>query len=232
MVGSFLRAQPPRQARRLALLASVAFAMAGPAAATTVSGNLTADDAFQAFLSTKANVLGTEVASGNFWGSTFTLPATALTPGKTYYLQIEANDGGPPGAFIGSFSLSDANFQFGNGGQTLDTDTVNWMGGFNSSQNSLPQTWVQPTGAVVSDGANGVGPWGFHSAIDSSAEWIWPADSQSGGTSACAGCVVDFMTTITSNVTGVPEPGAWALLLVGVLGVGAAMRTRRTTVLA
>lgn len=234
MVGNLSHGRPARSGWRLALLAPIAaLAIAGPAAATTLSGDLTADNAFEAFLSTSPGTLGTAVASGNSWGNTYTLPATTLTPGKTYYLQIEAVDGGPPGAFIGSFSLSDTDFQFANGGQTLDTDTVNWTGGFNDSQTNLPQSWIQPTGGVVSDGSNGVGPWGYNSGIDSAAEWIWPADSQSGGTNACGNCTVDFMTTITSNVTGgVPEPAEWALMLVGVLGVGAAMRRRRTSGLA
>jgi hypothetical protein len=84
-------------------------------------------------------------------------PATALTPGVTNYLHIEAINYGVVGGFIGDFTLSDTGFQFANGSQTLVTETTHWSGIYNDS-NSNPnaqQSWVLPTGGVAISGC----PW-------------------------------------------------------------------------
>ena len=210
-----------------------ALALASPAAATTLSGNLTADDSFAVFLSASPTALGTELTSGASWGGVFSLPATALTAGKTYYLQIEAFDGPAPGAFIGTFGLSDANFEFANGSQSLNTDTSGWAGGFNDSTTGSVQPWVEPTGGVAAYGPNGIGPWGGHGGIDGWAYWIWPNDANSGGTNSCGSCTVDFMTTITPLTSGgVPEPSSWAVMVLGAAGLGAALRRRRQSLAA
>jgi hypothetical protein len=144
------------------------------AKATSISGAVTADNAFFAYISTSNSVRGTLVASGNDWGTTFTIPSFALTPGQTYYLQIEAINYGGPGAIIGDFTLSDAGFQFANGSQHLLTNTANWLASFNdaNANPAVQQPWVTPTGGVTSQGANGVGPWGTRSGISGSADWI------------------------------------------------------------
>jgi hypothetical protein len=75
-----------------ALLGATAasLAIAGSAhATTTLSGNLTADNAFFAYVSNSNSTLGTLVASGNSWPSSFSLPSTVLGPGANY-LNIEA----------------------------------------------------------------------------------------------------------------------------------------------
>ncbi len=183
------------------------------AKASTISGNLTADNAFFAYISTSNSVRGTLVASGNDWGTTFSFSNFALTAGQTYYLQIEAINYGGPGAIIGDFSLSDTGFQFANGSQNLLTNTANWLASYNDS-NADPnseQPWVTPTGGLTSEGANGVGPWGTRSGISGSALWI---DGATNGLSACQNCTVDFSTTITSNSSGstVPEPATFGYL--------------------
>ncbi len=77
---------------------------ASQAHATTLSGNLTSDDAFYAYISTNNSVLGTPVyvtgvetssggtngAGGIWWGYSYSFTGITLTPGQTYYLQIEA----------------------------------------------------------------------------------------------------------------------------------------------
>ena len=91
--------------RLLAGLASMLLAASlGSARADTLTGNLTADNAFYAFVSSDNSVLGTQIGSGNDWGSTFTTTPTSLAPG-TYYLQIEAINYGGPGAVIGDFFI-------------------------------------------------------------------------------------------------------------------------------
>ena len=219
--------------KSLCLLTLIGFALVVlvPASsfATTVSGSTTADDAFFAFLSTNNSVLGTQVASGNFFRTVFTIPATALTPGVTNYLQLEVINVGGPGGYIGDFSLSDTGFHFASGTQSLSTDITNWAGIYNSSNFSESvQPWVMPTGGVVSFGANGVGPWGPLSGISSGALWIWPNDSSSlpGPTSPCGWCTVDFSIPISPASSAVPEPTSLLMLGSGVLGLAGVLRRR------
>jgi hypothetical protein len=148
--------------RSVAAVSVLAIAIAHHAHATTISGAMTADNAFFAYISTNNSTSGTLVSQGNDWGTTFTFSNFALSTGQTYYLHIEAINYGGPGAVIGEFNLSDASFRFANLTQTLVTDTVNWAATYNNS-NSDPNTqqpWVTATGGVVSLGSNGVGPWG------------------------------------------------------------------------
>jgi hypothetical protein len=86
----------------LALSGLAAILCGQSANATTLSGALTADNAFYAYISTDDAVLGTLVAEGNNWGATSTFSNFVLTPGQTYYLQVEAINYGGPGALIGS----------------------------------------------------------------------------------------------------------------------------------
>jgi hypothetical protein len=208
-----------------AVLGLAALSFAQCAHATTISGNLTADNAFFAYISTSNSSLGTLVTSGNSWGTTFSFTNFALTPGQTYYLQVEGINYGGPGAIIGQFNLSDTGFHFANGSQTLLTGTTNWLASYNDS-NSNPsnqQTWVTPTGGVIDEGANGVSPWGMHSGISASAHWI---DGATNGLSTCGNCTVDFSATIVSSVAATPEPGTLGLLGSALLGAGL-MRFRR-----
>jgi hypothetical protein len=203
----------------------LALGSAHRAQATTITGALTADNAFFAYLSTSNTSLGTLIAQGNDWPSTFNFTDIALTPGQTYYLQIEAINYGGPGAIIGQFTLSDSGFQFANGTSTLLTDTTDWLAIYNDA-NSDPNTaqpWVTPTGGVISEGTNGVGPWGTKSGISASADWI---DAANNGLSICQNCTVDFSTTITSASSGVPEPGTLTLLL-GALSIASFLAIRR-----
>ncbi len=117
-----------------ALAGLAALSVAGPASATTISGSMTADDSFTAYLSTSDASLGTPIASGSNWGFAYSFSTVSLTPGQNYYLHIEAYDAAPPGGFIGSFTLSDSGFAFVNGSQTLDTNTTDWVGNINTQE--------------------------------------------------------------------------------------------------
>lgn len=194
--------------------------------ATTISGAITADNAFLAYISTDNTTLGTLVAQGSNWGQVYTFSNFALTAGQTYYLQIEGINQGSYGAVIGQFNLSDSNFEFSNLTQTLLTETTDWLGTYNdaNSNATAAQAWVPATGSVVSDGVNGVGPWGNLVGISGSADWI---DASSNGLSSCGNCTVDFSATITSlSVSGVPEPGTLTLVFgSGIAALG--LRRRR-----
>jgi hypothetical protein len=204
-----------------AILSSLAILVATTAVAqaTTLTGNMTSDNAFFAYLGTSPSTLGTLVASGNDWTASFVLPPTGLAPGATNYLNIEAINYGGPGGFSAVLNLSDTGFQFANGSQTLTTDPSNlasWLGGYNSSNSAVtPQTWIQPTGFVLQDLSYS---WGNRAGTPN---WIWPSDpsSSSDQFNTCGFCTVDFSVAITS-VGGVPEPSTWAMLLLGFAGVG------------
>ena len=208
------------------------------AQATTLSGTLTADNAFSAYLSTSASSLGTLIATGSDWSKSYSFTSMTLAAGQSYFLNIEAynasGSGVNPGAFIGTLTLSDPGFHFANGTLTLETGGAGWTGGFNAA-GSVPNAWSQPTGSVVALGPNGSGPWGTRPGIDASAQWIWPGDAQSspqtptvsGG--ECANCVVDFQARILASNSGstpVPEPASFAVFVVALAGLAAAMRRR------
>ena len=218
-------------------LAAGSFLSALPTAAGPVTadltGNLTADNAFYAYVSTNNAVLGTLVVSGNSWPDSFSL-ASSLTPGVTNYLQIEAINYGGPGGFIGSFSLNNNQFQFANGGQTLSTDTTNWLAIYNNS-NSDPnaqQAWVTPTVLPELE----TYPWGTPSPISPSAQWIWASGAS--GSDGCqlngggGNCTVDLSTAISSTATPLPAGLPLFASGLGVLGLLMRGRKRKSTIAA
>ena len=192
------------------------------AKADTLSGALTADNSFIAYLSTSPTVQGVGIASGTDWGTTYTLTPQALTPGTTYYLQIDGHNGifpdyvGPnagPGSIIGSFNLSGSSFQFSNGSQSLLTDAADWT----YSYTAFGAAAITPT----EWGANGVGPWGTRSGISGSAQWIWDANFD------YAASDLFFETTITPLTSPIPEPGSLFLLGSGLLALSGLVARRR-----
>jgi len=133
-------------------------------AQTNVSATMTVDNAFDLYISTDDTVQGTLVGSGNNWPTTYQF-SQALTPGVTNYIHVAGVDAGDPAMFIGEFTLDGFDFEFANGTQTLLTNTTDWTAsevGFGGA-----------TVTVVSQGTNGVGPWGTYPLIDSAAETIW-----------------------------------------------------------
>jgi hypothetical protein len=163
---------------------------------TLLSGSLTVDDAFTAYISTSDTVAGTSVASGTSWPTTITFTA-GLTPGVTNYLHVMATDGSPPNGFLGSFSLSGTGFQFADGTQSLNTAPSTFL----MSTSAFGTNYVTPT----SSGFNGVTPWGFFSGMSASAQWLsFPASS-----------TVYF----SAPIYAVPEPETAALLALGVVGL-------------
>jgi len=195
---------------RKIILAAVLAAplLASASIGTILSGNLTVDNSFNAYLSTSDSTLGTLIGSGNAWEQSYSV-SSLLTPNVTEYLHVVATNVGGPGAFIGSFSLSNSKFAFANGTQTLLTNTSDWK----LSSTGFGLNYTTP----ISDGSNGVGPWGYHASINSSAQWL---DYQAGNTTA-------YFSTTISTVAAVPEPETYAMLLAGLGLIGAAVKRRK-----
>ena len=152
------------------------------AGAATLTGSLTADDAFVVYISKSSAQPGRLIAQGDNWTTTYSLPSISLTPG-TYYLNIEVTNYGGPGGLIGDFTV---------GGRHLLTDTTDWFASRNVGS-ARPRPWVPATGRVISQGLNGVAPWGRHPGISSSAQWI----DAFRGLSSCGVCGVNFSAKIT-----------------------------------
>jgi len=168
---------------------------------------MTADNAFQASISTDAAAAGATFLSGNDWGTTYNSTVQLNAPG-TYYLQVLAQDFGDPASFVGAFGLF--NFQagwsatFSNSTSGLLTNTTDWV----VSNQGFGIGAIAP---VVIGGADGVGPWGDRPLISNDALNIWHSSNPD---------TVYFTTVITV----VPAPGAAAVLALA--GLGATRRRR------
>ena len=180
------------------------------ASATDLSGTLTADNDFSAYISTDDSQLGNLVSSGSAWGTPQSFDVS-LTPGKTYYLHVVAFNEGGPDMFAGSFSLSDANFSFSNGTQSLDSDLGDWKGNLTGFRNA----YTSPLNYGVNDNN---GTWGTLGGINKTAHFIWMDDTN--GTD-----VNNYFTTkITPNA--VPEPATLTALGLGALALVRRRRNR------
>ncbi len=212
-----------------AVLGASALAFAPAAQAQTLSGRMTVDNYFTAYLSTSATSLGTALISGSNWPSTYSF-STQLNQGQNYFLHIAAGDYGVISGVLGSFSLAGSGFQFANGQQTLNTNTTNWTASLGATlpsaggpQVNPPVSFASPVGAlptgIRSQGTNGVNPWGNQfPTISSQAQWIWTTDN-------CINCGRYFTTVITSTV---PEPSTWALMATGLVAIVVVGRRRRS----
>lgn len=207
--------------RALSCLLAVALT-ALVAKADSLSGTLTVDNAFTAYLSTSSTVTGAQIASGDNWNTTSSFSGVSLTPGTTYFLQIDAinfadgTDGGYQwGAILGDFSLSGTSFEFSNGSQSLLTETTDWT----YSYTGFGQAFLTPH----SQGANGVDPWGTVPGISGDALWIWD-------TNIDYGPELYFETEITPMAgpgAATPEPESLVLFGSGLLAFAGIVARRR-----
>jgi hypothetical protein len=201
--------------------------VASAVSATTLSGALTVDNGFNLYLSTSPNQIGTWINTGDNWQTAYPFSGPALTPGTTYYLQVDATnraDGSGStyqwGAFLGNFTLSDSLFQFANGGQSLNTNTTDWTYAYTG----FDAATLQPAGYAL----NGGGIWGSNmghpvSGIDTNAQWIWDANAYNYGPE------LYFEAEITPVGSPVPEPTPLILLGVALVALGLIERLKRST---
>jgi MSHA biogenesis protein MshQ len=179
------------------------------ASASTLSSKINVDNEFQVYVSTDDSVQGTFFGSGNSWPTTYS-QNTTLTAGVDYYLHVLGYNAGGPAGFLGEFDLSGTDHTFANNTTSLLTNTTNWNGNNTS--------WGSANTTLTDLGANGVSPWGLHSDVASTANWIWAGDQDIKGNAY-------FSTKISAVVpTAVPEP----FTMIGTLvGGSAALRMRK-----
>ncbi|WP_262965966.1 PEP-CTERM sorting domain-containing protein [Methylobacter psychrophilus] len=185
-------------------LAVLAFNVHQAQASTTLTSNINVDNTFNEYISSSATDLtsATLIQSGQDWPTTYS--SANIITGATQYLIIEAVNQGGPGGFLGSFSLSGSGYQFANGTQSLLTGDSVW-----SQSSTINGIYT----AATNEGLNGVSPWGYRSANNPNAQWIWNYYSNNSG---------DFNTVYFSTaISAVPVPGAVWLFASGLLGLGA-----------
>jgi hypothetical protein len=184
--------------RCVALVVGLCSLLAAPAAATTLTCTITADDDFMFYVSTDDNVPGTFLGQGTgtdvppSWQTSCTF-VFDLTPGVTNYLHVRAWDvHGVKAGFLGEFSLSDPNFHFLNGTQHLVTDPAFWK----ISDSNFGVAYTTPD-------SYGLNNWDTDpyyqriSGIVGDAQWIWTNHGN------------DFATRFLSSAVvpiGAPEP--------------------------
>lgn len=185
-------------------IALVAALSATASYAAVMTSRISMDNSFVAYISTSDTTQGTQFSSGANWEATV-LGSTVLAAGTDYYLHIRGNDAGGVAGFLGSFSLSGTDHAFANGLTSLSTNTTYWSGnntGFSGSY-----------AALISEGLNGVGPWGVRPNIASDAQWIWAGNAD-----------LNDVAYFTTKISAVPEPTTVALLSLGLLGFAASRR--------
>ena len=210
------------------------FGMSGIAGATTLTSKISVDNQFEIFLSTDATSQGISFGSGNNWQTVYT-PSTQLNAGTDYYLHVWGKnfpathtiDGPNPAGFLGEFTLSGTDHAFENNSQTLFTNTTDWQGNKTG--------WGDPSVGLTDFGANGVSPWGGHTAaIADSAHWIWagvpdnrnfyPANDVSLFSARIISATVPDQNPGVPSPT--PEPATMLLFGLGLIGIAGAGRRK------
>ncbi len=233
-----------------------AASLGGVAHGATLSGNLTGDNTFVAYLSTSAATLGLPIAAGQTWENVQSINAVPLLSGANYFLQIVVINydssnvygspitpsdlaAGNPDMFEGSFNITGLGFNFVNGTTALSTDIVDWKATVDPDPAyfgpSYSSAWSAPTGTPVSFGTNASpGIWQIVAAnylhTNGVLPGILPTADRIWAPGTDTGEAFFETEIIDPPIVGVPEPTSWALLLLGFGGIGALVRHRRNAV--
>jgi hypothetical protein len=225
---------------RVLTLAAIGFAAPISAqAASVLNFSVTADNAFQIYLSTDNSQLGTLVYSNyglpaSQWGTSFQFSANLTAPVE--YVQVIGSNYTPgnglwpdpgtpngtspnPDAFLGQLSISSGYVFAANGTTSLLTNSSpgQWYG-VDVTDNV---NWTTPTNPVQNFGLNGGNNiWGNDlggpvSGISTSAYWIWSLPDNA----AYADLSTEIISS-TSDIGGAPLPAAFPLFASGLGAMG------------
>lgn len=172
--------------------------------ATTLSGSLTVDNSYQAFISMDKFTQGVQIGSASDWTITSVIQ-TQLNAGQDYYLQIAARNIDSVAGFLGEFSLTGYHY-FDNGTQQLLTG-ADWQ---------VSTTGWRDFSAATTFGSNGTAPWYTNSDINTQAEWIWSADNIG---DANTFFVAAIRAVSVANTPAVPEPSLIGLYLLALISL-------------
>jgi hypothetical protein len=182
--------------------------------ATTLTVELNVDNLYNVYISTDDAVEGTNFGGGSNWGVTYS-HSTALTAGVTNYLHIYAEDVGGIAGLLANFSLSDTDFAFANGGQSMNSGEAGLLVG---------ESGWGSYGATTFVGSNGSSPWGYMGAQPGAAQWVWSDDAYGDN-------IVYFSAAISYQgaavVAPVPLPAGLPLLAAGLGAFALTGTTRR-----
>lgn len=202
---------------------SLAMAIIPNASATVINATLTVDNHFGLYIgdedATNINFIGRDTTS---WATTHDFNINANNGQRLF---VYAWDYGGPQSFIGQFT--------GWNGELL-TNTQDWEWALMGTSESNPGSQGSPlsSGAletallsaqwqnVAWSAPNGYITWGTFTNIDSNANYIW------GDSSTSSSAVVVFRST-QLQVSDVPEPAPFALLGLGLLGLGMSRKRRQ-----
>jgi hypothetical protein len=198
--------------RCAAFLIGLCSLLAAPAAATTLTATVTADDDYSVYISTDDNAPGTLLGEGAgdvdplSWKQPLTFTYD-LTPGVTYYLHVVAWDlYGLRSGFLGEFWLSDDAFDFANAAQHMVTDSASWniSGiGFGVDYNSPDE---------IGPNASTTAPWSCRIwDISADALWIWSNGGLDFATRYFSSAIISHRPHLTVSSTAggsVTAPGS------------------------
>ncbi|WP_445368901.1 hypothetical protein ACH5Y9_05880 [Methylomonas sp. BW4-1] len=105
----------------------LAGSISGAQASTLLTSVFTADNAFEAYVSSSATSISSPaILSGNDWGITYSSVDNLSTTSVSYLILKVTNQGGP-GAALGTFTLSNNDYLFGNGANTRGCCRFTWV---------------------------------------------------------------------------------------------------------
>lgn len=202
--------------KKITLALLLAGSISSAQASTTISSVFTADNQFEEYISDSAtSINGAPILTGDNWGVTYS-SVYNLTSSSVSYLILKVTNLGLPGAALGTFTLSDGKYAFGNGANIISTGGSGWSMYVDSLAN--------PASPIINEGSNGIYPWGSHAGISPNAQWVWYYNSiNTNGFGAWGSdySTVYLVTSITPT-TVVPMPSAMWLMgtaLLGLLGL-------------
>jgi hypothetical protein len=163
----------------------------------SLTGNLTVDNIFTAYISTSDTEQGVKIAEGDNWQTSYTLDVD-LDPEQDYYLHVKAENSGVqtntnPGAFLGEFTLHGNRHNFDNDTPNILTAAAHWQASATGWGN-----YVQATHQGNNDSEDTI--WfrvagGKMLGVNLQSDWIWSAKNFG----ADGDRFVYFSTKITSS---------------------------------